>query len=305
MRVRPLRSLLVYFAVIFVGGALLAPWLYELAQWAGRHYPVFRGLADNPFHRFVSRSLLILALAGLWPFIRSLGMKRWADVGLVRPKGQWGKWGRGFAVGFCSLALVAALAVWAGARRWDWQHSAGQIAKHALNAALAAVVVAFLEELLFRGTIFGALRRAHPWPVALLISSVVYALVHFFNRPATPAAVQWDTGLRVMPTMLAGFTDVKTLVPGFFNLTVAGLLLGWAYQRTGNLYFSMGLHGGWIFWLKTYGFLTQEKKGADLWLWGGRKLIDGWLALAILLATSAAVFWLTRAKGSSGGKRTS
>src|SRR5207247_1073132 len=84
-----------------------------------------------------------------------------------------------------------------------------------------------------------------------------------------------------------GFFDGKTLVPGFFNLTLAGIILGLAYQRLNHLYFSIGLHAGWIFWLKSYGFLTDPGSGANQWLWGTRKLIDGWLAFAVLI-----VIWL-------------
>jgi len=82
--------------------------------------------------------------------------------------------------------------------------------------------------------------------------------------------------------MLRGFVDVEQVVPGFFNLTLAGGLLALAYQRTGNLYCSIGLHAGWIFWLTFYGFLTREVAGADAWFWGTAKLIDGWLALVVL-----------------------
>jgi CAAX protease family protein len=58
-----------------------------------------------------------------------------------------------------------------------------------------------------------------------------------------------------------------------------------AYQRSGNLYFSVGLHAGWIFWLKSYGFLTNPGVAGNAWFWGSRKLIDGWLAFLVLSGT--------------------
>ena len=85
--------------------------------------------------------------------------------------------------------------------------------------------------------------------------------------------------------MLGGFADFHALVPGFFNLTLAGVLLGLAYQRTGNLYFSIGLHAGWIFWLKIYGAVHHRAPRTAIWFWGGGKMIDGWLAFFALAAT--------------------
>ena len=85
---RSLRALVIYLVGVFIGGALLAPWLYWLAQIAAPSFPL---LARTPFHRFVDRSLLILALTGLWPLSRALGLNSWRDVGLVPLRGQWKK----------------------------------------------------------------------------------------------------------------------------------------------------------------------------------------------------------------------
>ena len=123
------------------------------------------------------------------------------------------------------------------------------------------------------------------WPLALLASSLIYAAVHFLQRTEWTGAVTWNSGLILLPRMLGGFADFYTLVPGFFNLTLAGILLGLAYQRTGNLYFSIGLHAGWIFWLKAYGAFTTSPPHATTWFWGTGKMVDGWLALWVLLFT--------------------
>ena len=85
--------------------------------------------------------------------------------------------------------------------------------------------------------------------------------------------------------MLRNFCDVKAVIPGFLNLTLAGIILGLAYQRTGNLYFSIGLHAGWIFWLKFYGLVTLSAGQGNTWLWGTEMMTDGWLTLPMLLAT--------------------
>ncbi len=279
---RPLRSILVYLGIIFLGGALLAPGLYQLTQAAAAGWPAFQKLADQPFHRFVNRALLGLALLGLWPFLRSIGMRSWREVGLGQCPGKWGKVCAGWVVGFGSLAGVALLALAAGARSLNLDHPVVELLKFLFGAVLTAAFVATIEEWVFRGALFGALRQAWRWPWALVSSSLVYALAHFFQRPEPLSEINWLSGLALLPRMMRGFGEFEQLVPGLLTLTLAGISLGLAYQQTGNLYFSIGLHAGWIFWLKAYGFLTREIAGANAWFWGTQKLIDGWLAFIVL-----------------------
>jgi CAAX protease family protein len=281
---RPFRALVIYIIVVFLGGALLAPWLYWLVQAVPGGIPK---LAHEPFHRFVNRSMLLLALAGLWPLLRQLGARSVGGLGLVKPKGQWQKLFAGFLLGFISLAVLAVLALAGGGRLFQENLLFSKVIKTLSTAALTAVTVAVLEEILFRGGIFGGLRRVFHWRWALAVSSAIYAIVHFLARTGDPQTVVWNSGFGQLALMLAGFTDWHALIPGFFNLTLAGALLALAYQRTGNLYFSIGLHAGWIFWLRSYGMLTVDAPKANHWLWGSDHMIDGWLALVVLAFTLA------------------
>jgi len=279
---RPLWALVIYIVVVFFGGALLAPWLFWLAQHFAQSVPK---LANAPFHRFMDRSFLLLALAGMWPLMRALGAKSLNETGLVPPYGQSKRLFGGLLLGFVSLAVVAGIVLVAGGRAPVGGAAAGKIIETILNAAATAAVVAILEEVLFRGGVFGGLRRMFYWPLALLLSSLIYALVHFLQRADLAGPVAWNSGLVLLPRMLAGFVDFHALVPGFFSLTLAGVLLGLAYQRTGNLYFSIGLHAGWIFWLKFFGTFTADVPRTAVWFWGTGKMIDGWLAFFVLALT--------------------
>ena len=277
---RPLRALVIYIGVVFVGGALLAPWLYWLAQAFAHSFPK---IAAEPFNRFVNRSLLFLALAGLWPLLRALGVTSWREAGLVRPHGQGKKLLGGLLVGFLSLATVDGMAIVCGNRVFNRTATAHEVVAAIFGAIGTAAVVAVMEEILFRGGLFGGLRKFFYWPLALIGSSLIYAMVHFLRRTDFTGAVNWHSGLVLLPRMMAGFVDFQALVPEFFNLTLVGILLGLAYQRTGNLYFSIGLHAGWVFWLKTYGTFTITVPRAATWFWGTNKMIDGWLALIVLV----------------------
>ncbi|HEU0053349.1 MAG TPA: CPBP family intramembrane glutamic endopeptidase, partial [Longimicrobium sp.] len=236
---RPLAAIVVYLFAVFAGGALLAPWLYHAVQALAGSVEGLEKLARAPFGRYVNRALLICALVGLPLFVRGAGIRRWSDVGLPTRKPAWRRVGAGFALGFLSLAAVCSIALAAGARTLNLSRSPGELAGQFVGALLTAAVVAVMEEILFRGAIFGGLRRAMPWAAALLASSALYGIVHFLHRPLSPPEVDWLSGVRVMPTMLAGAAEVRTLFPAFLSLTLAGVVLGLAYARTGDLWASI------------------------------------------------------------------
>ena len=287
---RPLRALVIYIVAVFIGGALLAPPLYWLVQHFAHTFP---RLAGAPFHRYVNRALLGIALVGLWPLVKSLGFASPREIGVIGPRGQLKKLGAGFLLGLVSLAVIGGLAFALHARQLNPKLSGADLAHKLLGAAGTAVVVAVLEEILFRGALFGALRKAFHWTFALVISSMIYAILHYFESADTPGPVTWLSGLKLLPLMLSNLGNLHAAVPGFFNLTLAGILLAWAYQKTGNLYFSIGLHGGWIFWIKAYDATTRLAPGANAWWWGSGRMaiVNGWIALPVLVLTLLVFKW--------------
>ena len=262
---------------------MLAPGLYFAAQWGAGHYAWMSGWAAIPFHRFVHRSFIVMVVAGLGRFLRSLGFRENGELrrSLAGPRAK--PLVLGIAVGFGSLAVVLGCGLLAGARVWRGEITPGAVAGHFFSAIGAALAVAFLEELLFRWALYGALRKVYARGFALGVSSGIYALVHFFSRPEATLPITWWSGLALLPRMLRGFGEWQELMPGFLNLLVVGWILAVAYERTGRLWLSIGLHGGWIFWLKTYAFWTRSGNAGWGWFWGGEKVIDGWAALGVLV----------------------
>jgi membrane protease YdiL (CAAX protease family) len=290
---RPVPALALYLLAVFAGGALLAPWLYHAVQALAPSVPALQTAARMPFARYVNRGLLIVALVGLPFFVRAAGVRRWSDVGIPPGFIRWRRFGAAFALGFFSLAAVCAITLAAGGRLVK-PRSPGELAGQFLGVLATALIVAVIEELLFRGAMFGMLRRAMRWPAALAVSSGVYAITHFMQRGETPQTVDWLSGLRVLPTMLGGMTDVRTMFPALLSLALAGVILGLAYQWTGDLSASIGIHAGWIFWLKFYGFMTRRAPDADTWFWGTGKLVDGWLALAAIVVVLSIILLARR-----------
>jgi membrane protease YdiL (CAAX protease family) len=283
----PLRVLVIYFAVVLIGGALLAPWLYWVAQAATGMFP---SLTDAPFHRFLPRSILLLALAGVWPLTRALGGTSPRDLGWAPPAAHWNWLASGSLIGVVSLTIVAVIALLAGGRMFRESLTVVRLVEKLIGAMATATAVSVVEETLFRGALFGGMRRMFHWSLALLSSSVLYAAAHYLGRAEFHGQVKWHAGLVFFAQNTRIFADGGVLIPGFPSLILAGVLLGLAFQRTGNLYFSVGLHGGWVLCQKLYSALTTSAPGNNVALWGSGRMIDGWLTFVVLVLALGVVF---------------
>lgn len=281
---RPTRALLAYLAFVFLGAAFISPWIFEAIRAAG--------LQNVPFRRVVSRCLIVLALIGMWPLLRALGARSRSEIGLAQTDHWTTDIPAGVLIGWGLVALAAGICLAVGAAELDSKVS---VASRIPAALLSAVVVAILEEILFRGAILTALCRVWGATGGLWASSALYAIVHFFSRAPDPTEVQWDSGFFILGGMLQGFIDFEQVIPGFFSLTLLGVILGLAYQKTGALFMSMGIHGGIVFGAKLFSAAANSAPGANVWLWGTEKLIDGWFAFSLMaLVTLAFLRWRSK-----------
>lgn len=283
---KPIRAIFLYLVFVFVGGALLAPWVYQFLQANAATFP---DLASKPLPRIVNRCVQVLALAGLWPLFRALGMTSAAALGLSGFRREWRRVPVGIVVGFGSTALLVSAALAFESRILAGGLSFPGIALMALEYTVAGLLIAIAEEILLRGAMFGGMRKRWSWPMAMAVSSGIYSALHFVARASYDEPVTAWSGLEVLPIMFRGLADVHAVIPGFFNLFLAGCILAVAYQRTGSLWLSIGVHAGWILCLKLY-LKTTVPGTAPVEIWGSAKLIDGWSALVVLGAMLAVVW---------------
>lgn len=283
---RAIAALLAYLILVFAGGAILGTVLYKSVQSLSADLQLLSGMAKMPFHRYVNRCLMILALVGLVPLSRRLGFRGFKDLGWAAT-GEWGsQLARGFVIGFLSLGVLLALALAFGGRSFSGEVTASVLITSLVKAGLASVLVAAAEETLFRGFLQRSLATTLGGWKAIFISSLVYALVHFFKRVENPEVITWGSGFVVLGGMLSGFADLQSLLPALVNLTLAGIILGYCFSLSGSLYLSAGLHAGWVFWIKVFGLWTASGPSSNPRFWGAERLVDGWaagLVLAFLL----------------------
>jgi membrane protease YdiL (CAAX protease family) len=166
------------------------------------------------------------------------------------------------------------------------------------KALVPAVAVALVEEWLFRGVLLGLwLRFARP-VTACAGTALVFAFLHFLNPPAgsviaDPAHVL--AGFQLLGKILLHFTDPLFFLTDFASLLAAGLILAWARVRTGALWFSIGLHAGWIAAFKAFNLFYQEVSDSPLRPWGiGENLRSGVLPLLTLGITAVICHFVLR-----------
>ena len=271
---KDLAKIFGYLAAVIVLGALLAPPLYWAAQWLAGH-GIFPVLAEFKFQKFFNRAALLAALLLLWPTIRALRIGSWRDLGLAPDP----RWRQHLLAGFLLAALaVAALAfayVQLGIYRIRDEIAWGKIPV----VALSAITVGFLEEALFRGGIFGLLRRSLRPGVALFWVTALFAIVHFLKPDESydPPVISWLSGFDLIPHTFHQFAEPMTLLAGFTTLFV--------------------LHAGIVFVKMSFSVMAKfsvKAKHRDAYLpWVGERFENGLAPVAVLLLAWLAVrLWL-------------
>jgi len=279
--VKQLRAILIYVAAIVVLGALLAPWLFWGGHWLAQHWSVAEKLGQYPFHRYFNRAIMLVAFVGLFWVARALGVRRWADIGVRRQTGGWRDCGLGFGAGFISIGTLAALAVLFGGQTLKPDLSGEVIVKVIGKALATGLIVGVLEEIFFRGGAYGGMRRGMAVMPALLVSSFIFSIVHFLKP--TPVANDYVVHAWSGFELLATCGQNSFNLPYFITLLLAGVVLGWAYEKTGAVWLPIGLHAGWVFGLQLNPRLFAGTDATVAWF-GNSRLENSWLCVPLLAA---------------------
>jgi uncharacterized protein len=274
------RLLVYLLATVFVG-ALLAPCLYWAAQFC-----INRGsltfLAHYDFETYFHRALLVAALVLLWPLIRSLEVRSLNDLGLSQNPHRWRDLLAGFVLSvvplICCGAILVATPIYSlrGAINWPG----------VVKAVGAAAVVPIIEETFFRGLVLGTLLKSGRQGLSILITSVLYSIVHFLKAPEhTSVDVTWVSGFNSIANAFGQFTDPLLVGAGFTTLFVIGWILADARLLTRSLWLPIGLHAGWILSSGVFNKIALRQQMILPWL--GKNLLVGIVPLAV-----AGLTWL-------------
>lgn len=266
-------------------------------------YPVYSALAyfnEVPFHKVISRTTSFSGLLFAILYLRFYGLL--SKEGLAWNTGIQTKikmFVSGFISGLIILFLLDStlllLGIYQFDARLDW--NAITLLKIALKALMTGILVGLVEEIIFRGALFGGLNKQANATVALLVTSLAYAAVHFLKYRAVPADVDigWLTGVHIFPAALFRFSNPVT-IDSFITLFILGVLFALIRIRSQSIISCIGLHAGIVTALKFFNYLTNYSGGTEYDFLVNK--IDhqfGYLASGILLlATSVYLFTSTK-----------
>lgn len=220
---------------------------------------------------------VIITVALIWVFRKWVDRRSFESLGFsLKSAGMHA--GAGFFMGVLLVCTGACILFFSKNLQWTGVHFNGN--DLFISFGLMAIV-AFYEELLLRGYILNNLMESvSKWP-ALIISALVFTLLHATNPDFS--------------------------LVGALNILLAGLLLGLNYIYTKNLWFSILLHFSWNFFQgPVLGFevsgvhleslLQHEIQGSEL-ITGGKFGFEGSLIATILLTVAAAAMaWVYQKK---------
>ena len=232
--------LLVLLAAMLLA-AIASPWV----QWLLAPISVF------PLHRVFSRLMLLGLIAGTAWLVMRRHRDRRALLGLHRPLPQFLRRAlAGWLAGIALMVVAVAPLVLLELREWNARFPAEMSEWLALasGAAGTGLVVALIEETLFRGAMQGVLQRIGAMRWALFAVPLLYSAVHFLgNETRVPAdQVNAWSGFVVLGGLFSAFAEPLRILDAFVALYFVGLLLALVRQRWGDLAACIGLHAGFV-----------------------------------------------------------
>lgn len=228
---------------------------------------------------------LMTILLSVFVARRFLDKRSFASLGLKLGRQTWTDIGAGIGMTFIMMALIFA-AEWSlgwlkvTGMAWNREPSASLLVNTALWL-IVFIVVGWNEELMSRGYHLQTIASGMGIFWGLLISSGIFGLLHLGNPNAT-----WLSAAGIL---------------------LAGVLLGYAYIRTRQLWLPIGLHIGWNFFegvvfgfpvsgLATYRLAQTTVNGPVLWTGGAFGPEAGLIILPPIFLAMLLVHLYTRSR---------
>jgi len=290
---KTLAIFLVYLAGALVLGAILS---YPL-------YGVLDAFTQVRFPRLVGRMGMLVAVLGFVFLLRFLDMDSREALGYGLARREFiARVAVGGLLGGLMLGVLVVALVVLGVRvpAQDVSITRPDLLETVLAGLANGLLVGFIEETFFRGAVFGAVARRHSVVSGVVLSSLLYAALHFVKPVGAPAdAVLWYSGLVALGQGFGQYLAFSQIADSFLALFLAGVFLALVRVRSGHIAYCIGLHAGWVLVIKVAKHYTDGDTGSALgFLVGTYDGIIGYLAAVwIILVAGGYIFYGSRSRG--------
>jgi uncharacterized protein len=245
-------------ALGLAAAVIIAPFAAAAVAAAGFHFP---------FPRIFDRTVMVTLLVALLCFARPLRLVELLRAGFARPRANLVRVGTGLLLALAAVGALFGIAAYFG--------SIGsipyrEIAVRASTFVVAAIVIGVIEEAFFRAFLLGGMERDFGKRGALIVSSAIYAIAHLVRSPARYylTGIHPAAGMRDLAESAVRLTHPLTAFPELLGLFLLGVVLGEAFLLSRTVYFSIGMHAGFVLGAKSWPAIAGSGMRVPRWLAG-------------------------------------
>jgi hypothetical protein len=264
--------------------ALLGATLLSGALLAWPLFVLFEPLVTPNFRKLLTLGTLATGIAFALLYVRFTGPLNPAVLGI-----RWHeRFSReplaAFVCGLLLLGLIEACLLLIGVHevQRNREYVRMYVAAVVVQAFVFGLVVAAIEELLFRGALLAGLLRSYGRAAAMILASATFALAHFlkYPDPLPGQELHWYTGLLMFPTALRWLASPGT-PEALLTLFLFGMLLATLRLRRDSLWPCIGIHAGLAAGYRIATYFTDPVPGSEFeFLLSSNSPVLGWLAAA-------------------------
>ena len=192
----------------------------------------------------------------------------------------------GFIYGLTIMLLIEIVLFFLGIHEIDKtrSYSIESISLLLAKAIIVGLLIATIEESIFRGALFTGLYKQTGAVIATLFSSLVYAAVHFIRYKDLPdeTDIGLFTGLTMLPHAFRRYYEWY-IVDYFLTLFIFGVLLALLRLKHKSIAACIGVHAGIVMLIKVSDYATNRTYGGTYdYLVSQYNATFGWVSFIVI-----------------------
>ena len=204
-----------------------------------------QGFLSYPFDRVLTRSVLLVLLILLIPLWKMVSKE---TSGLIFGDFSFRQFSQSFLIGLFILAIPVVVLLLLEVRLvvLDLQISFLSILGILLVGIVLACLIGLFEEILFRGFLYGSLKKRVGGLIAALVSSALYSSVHFLKPTGElELPINWLAGFIYLEQSIGNMILLHQDWDARLSLMILGCFFCLVRERF-NLFCCIGLHAAFV-----------------------------------------------------------